>query len=138
MISIPGKYNAVVEFAEIRKAEAGNYYLYVEFKTAENEFISRRFYLTEKAMEYSLKNLNEVFDFDGDFKTVESQILGKACRIVVAEVLSDDNKKYLECKFVNKLHQSDPSAETDAVEVLSSKAKFIIGTQASKDSDRPF
>jgi hypothetical protein len=139
MISVPGKYNATVSLAQIRKGEAGNYYLHAEFQTDEGEFISRRFYLTDKAMEYSIKNLNEVFDFDGDFKTVEEQITGKACRIVVADVISDDNKHYLECRFVNRRYQADPSANYDEMDALSSKAKSIISAPpAETNPNAPF
>lgn len=67
-ISIPGRYNAKVELAEIRQSEAtGAYYLYMEFATDDGECASKRLYLSEKALEYSVKSLNEAFDFDGGF-----------------------------------------------------------------------
>lgn len=47
-ISIPGRYNAKVELAEIRQSEAtGAYYLYMEFATDDGKCASKRLYLSE-------------------------------------------------------------------------------------------
>ncbi len=135
-ISIPGRYNAKVETAEIRQSEmTGAYYLYLEFVTDEGEFTSRRLYLSEKAIEYSVKNLNEVFDFDGDFSTVAKQLVGTECRIVVAEAESEDGKRYLEVRYINRVGPKDSLAGNDAISKLSAMAK---GTLATKNGNNPF
>ena len=93
-ISIPGRYNAKVELAEIRQSEAtGAYYLYMEFATDDGECASKRLYLSEKALEYSVKSLNEAFDFDGDFSSVGTQLVGAECRITVTESKTENGGK---------------------------------------------
>lgn len=135
-ISIPGKYNAKVEAAEIRQSETtGAYYLYLEFVTDDGEFTSKRLYLSEKAIEYSVKNLNEVFDFDGDFATVAKQLIGMKCRIVIAEAENDEGKRYLEVRFINRIGPKDSLAGNDAISKLSSIAKSTLST---KKSNNPF
>lgn len=135
-ISISGRYNAKVTLAEIRQSEAtGAYYLYLEFATDDGEFSSKRLYLSEKAIEYSVKNLNEVFDFDGDFRTVERQLVGAECRIVVAEAETEDGKRYLEVRYINRMGSRDNTASDDAVSKLSAMAKCALKT---KDGNQPF
>ncbi len=135
-ISIPGRYNAKVEIAEIRQSEAtGVYYLYLEFVTDDGEFTSKRLYLSEKAIEYSVKNLNEVFDFDGEFSTVERQLVGAECRIVVAEAETADGKCYLEVRYINRISPRDNLAANDAISKLSAMAKETL---VSKGGNQPF
>ncbi len=129
-ISIPGRYNAKVETAEIRQSEmTGAYYLYLEFVTDDGEFTSKRLYLSEKAIEYSVKNLNEVFDFDGNFETIARQLVGAECRIVVAESETEDGKRYLEVRFINRITPKDSLPTTDAIGKLSEMARGALATQ---------
>ena len=107
----------------------------MEFVTDDGEFTSKRLYLSEKAIEYSVKNLNEVFGFDGEFSTVERQLVGAECRIVVAEAETADGKRYLEVRYINRISPRDNLAANDAIFKLSAMAK---GTLASKGGDQPF
>ena len=135
-ISIPGKYNAKVNSAEVRQSEAtGAYYLYVEFITHDGEFTFKRLYLSEKAIEYSVKSLNEAFDFDGDFSAVKQQLEGKECRIVVAESETEEGRRYLEVRYINRLAPKDSPAAQEAISKLSAMAK---GTLAAKSGNNPF
>lgn len=55
-ISIPGRYNAKVELAEIRQSEAtGAYYLYMEFANDDGECASKRLYLSKRLWSIPLK-----------------------------------------------------------------------------------
>lgn len=133
-ISIPGRYNAKINSAEIRQSETTSaYYLYLEFITDDGGFTFKRLYLSEKAIEFSVKNLNEVFDFDGEFSTIEQQLVGKECRIVVAESETEDGKKYLEVRYINRLMPKDSPATNDAISKLSAMAKGTL-----KNSNNPF
>lgn len=135
-ISIPGRYNAKVEIAEIRQSEmTGAYYLYLEFVTDDGEFTSKRLYLSEKAIDFSVKNLNDAFDFDGEFKTIKQQLLGKDCRIVVSEAETADGKRFLEVRYINRIGPKDAPATTDAISKLSEMAK---GSLEQKNIDKPF
>lgn len=135
-ISIPGRYNTKVELAEIRQSEAtGAYYLYMEFATDDGKCASKRLYLSEKALEYSVKSLNEAFDFDEDFSSVGTQLVGAECRITVAESETENGGKYLEVRFINRVSPKDSPASADAIGRLSAMAK---GALAAKNGKNPF
>ena len=135
-ISIPGRYNAKVELAEIRQSEAtGAYYLYMEFANDDGECASKRLYLSEKALEYSVKSLNEAFDFDGDFSSVGTQLVGAECRITVAESETENDGKYLEVRFINRISPRDSPASADAIGRLSAMAKGALAAKNGKKED---
>jgi hypothetical protein len=95
-----GRYPATVTKAELGESPTtGTEFLQLTFETDEG-FISRRLYMSEKAFPYSLKNLTEVFAFDGDFTNLD-QLIGKHCSITVDNEIDDSGKDRLAVKWIN-------------------------------------
>ena len=76
-----------------------------------------------------------VFDFDGDFSSVGTQLVGAECRITVAESETENGGKYLEVRFINRVSPKDSPASADAIGRLSAMAK---GALAAKNGKNPF
>ena len=75
-----------------RLLNTGKFFVSLGFKTDDGECIYTRLYLTDRAIEHSVKKLRDAFDFDGDFGNIESCVLDKRCKIVVAERESENGR----------------------------------------------
>lgn len=130
-ISNEGRYEATVIFADVRQSEnTGKFFVSLGFKTDDGECIYTRLYLTDKAIEHSVKKLRDAFDFDGDFGNIESCVLDKRCRIVVAERESGNGKTFLDVKYINRIG-SNSSVEPSEISRLSDEARKVISSENS-------
>jgi hypothetical protein len=129
-INTAGRYDVRVQTCEVGQTESGSARIYLFFTTEEHESIGGWLYLTEKAFPYTVKTLREVFDFDGNFETVVSQVQEKQCSITV-EIEEYNGKERAVVKFVNRygsgpIGAGAPIADaTSFLRNLTAKAKRI-------------
>jgi len=104
----------------------GTPYIYFYFQTAEGDGIGAYQYLSEKAAEYTLPMLEEVFGFDNNFNNLE-QFKGKPANITTG--FEDDNKggQQLRVKFINKPFSAPPPAPANLVDKLNRMAHQRAG-----------
>ncbi len=112
----PGRYQAAVQRAEFGSASTGTPYLYLDLLTQSDEQIGAYLYLSERALESTVRTLREAFAFDGNFERID-QIVGKECSIVV-EIESDEKGDRIRVRWINPLRKSAP---------ISDHAEFLRG-----------
>lgn len=100
LIQNPGRYTATVESAELGQSEKGTPFLALICKTEQGEELTAYLYLSDAAVERTVKTLREVFGFDNNFETVVAQVTGKECSIVV-EAEEYEGKTRMKVKWVN-------------------------------------
>jgi len=129
-----GKHNAKVNAADLGEASTGTPFVWLEYQTDEGK-IEQRMYCSENAMPYTIDNLKNAFDFDGDFHNLD-QLLGMECVIVVAEEEDDKGNTRLRVKFVNPPQRElDQTSKKSLAERLNAVAR---GGSAKKEDTTPF
>lgn len=116
-ITTPGQYDVKVVSIEFGETpNTGTPYLGLKFETSGGEHAYRNLWLSEKALEHTYKTLSEVFAFDGDYATVEKQLVGKECRITIDTEVGDDGKERLVVQWINRQRNVVP---------IKDKAQFL-------------
>ena len=127
LIQNPGRYTATVESAELGQSEKGTPFLALLCKTDQCEELTAYLYLSDAAVERTVKTLREVFAFDNSFESVVQQVTGKPCSIVV-EAEEYEGKTRMKIKWVNSVGGSSAKPLDNAASLLaqlSAKAKRI-------------
>lgn len=151
-IKVPGRYLATVLDAQFGESEKGTPFLQLSFETDDNCHISSWHYLSEAAFPYTLKTLQDAFEFDGDFHHVVAQVKGKECSIVCEYETDDEGKERMKVKWVNAPRSAPKAIENQQsfLAALTAKAKGkAVPTQAkapapakapaaADDHDTPF
>lgn len=132
-IKIPNTYSpCTVLSAELGSSEKNNTpFIALEIsEDATGDTITGFVYLSEKALEGSVKTLRDVFGFNDDFESVIEQIVNKPCSIVVEAEVDDSGKERIRVKWINNINKvrSNKPIEnaTGFLQALSSKAKRIV------------
>lgn len=120
-ITEPGRYRVSVMDAGFNETSKGTEYLEVVFTTADGLEISKRYWLTTGAFQYTAENLVEVFGFNGDFDSVVDQLLEKECEITVEEQKDENDEirtnkngdPYMEVKWVNRIRELKKESRPD-------------------------
>lgn len=133
-----GRFAAKVTAAALGESSKGSPFVQLNFETDEGS-IARRLYLSEAAWDYSFKNLQEVFEFDGDFENLK-QLVGKECSITTEHELGVDDKERLVVKWINGTGgpKMDPNARQSLAARLSAKAGVKKSPKATTEDDSPF
>lgn len=127
LIKNPGRYTATVESAELSQSEKGTPFLALLCKNEQGDELAAYLYLSDAAVERSVKTLREVFGFDNNFETVVKQVTGRTCSIVV-EMETYEGKERAKIKWVNTVGGSTAKPLDNAASLLaqlSAKAKRI-------------
>ena len=127
LIKNPGRYTATVESAELGQSDKGTPFLSLACKTDQGEELTAYLYLSDAAVERTVKTLREVFAFDNNFETVVQQVTGRTCSIVV-EAEEYEGKTRMKVKWVNTVGGSTAKPLDNASSLLaqlSAKAKRI-------------
>ena len=127
LIQNPGRYTATVESAELGQSEKGTPFLALLCKTDQGEELTAYLYLSDAAVERTVKTLREVFAFDNSFESVVQQVTGKPCSIVV-EAEEYEGKTRMKVKWVNSVGGSSAKPLENSATLLaqlSAKAKRI-------------
>lgn len=122
-LKLPGRYKATVTEARVAEARTGTPYLGLTLRTDEREFCDAFLYLSEKAFDRSVMTLVEVFGFDGDFDTVERQLVGKRCSITAEEEEDDRGDTRVRVKWINP--EQAPPADRAFLARLSERARTL-------------
>lgn len=138
LLNEEGRFVAKVTAAELGESSKGTPFLQLNFETREGS-IARRLYLSEAAFDYSFKNLQEVFGFDGDFENLK-QLVGKDCSITTENELGDDNKERLVVKWINGIGgpKMDASARQSLAARLSARAGVKPKAKPAATDGEPF
>lgn len=114
-----------VKSAQFGESAKGTPFLELEFVNAQAETLLGWLYLSEKAIEDSVRRLREVFGFDNNFETLIAQVEGKECSIVT-EFETYEGKERLRVKFINGVRrEAQPIKDTGALARFSALAKRI-------------
>lgn len=127
LIQNPGRYTATVESAELGQSEKGTPFLALLCKTEQGDELTAYLYLSDAAVERTIKTLREVFAFDNNFESVVQQVTGKPCSIVV-EAEEYEGKTRMKVKWVNSVGGSSAKPLENSATLLaqlSAKAKRI-------------
>ena len=127
LIKNPGRYTATVQSAELGQSDKGTPFLSLACKTDQGEELTAYLYLSDAAVERTVKTLREVFAFDNSFESVVQQVTGKPCSIVV-EAEEYEGKTRMKIKWVNSVGGSSAKPLDNAASLLaqlSAKAKRI-------------
>ena len=127
LIQNPGRYTATVESAELGQSEKGTPLLALLCKTDQGEELTAYLYLSDAAVERTVKTLREVFAFDNSFESVVQQVTGKPCSIVV-EAEEYEGKSRMKVKWINTVGGVSGKPLENAVSLLaqlSARAKRI-------------
>jgi hypothetical protein len=136
LIKNPGRYTATVESAELGQSEKGTPFLALACKNEAGDELTAYLYLSDAAVERSVKTLREVFAFDNNFETVVQQVTGRTCSIVV-EMETFEGKERAKIKWVNTVGGSTSKPLDNAASLLaqlSAKAKRIPAAAPSAAS----
>lgn len=88
----PGHHKANVLSARVgESSEKKTPGVFIDFQLEEGGTIRSTIWLSERAYERSLNTLREVFAFNDDFATVNEQLEGRACSVVIE--LEEDQKE---------------------------------------------
>lgn len=133
-----GRFDAKVTAADLGETDNGKPFVNFTFETSEG-IIWGNLYLSEAAIDRSLKTLAEVFAFNGDFADMD-QFVGKDCSIVTeAEEYNGETRikvKWINAKGGPKL---DPASRASLAERLNAKYSRKSGSAAAaKDDGEPF
>lgn len=127
LIKSPGRYTATVENAELGQSEKGTPFIALLCRTEQGDELTAYLYLSDAAIERTVKTLREVFAFDNSFESVVQQVTGKPCSIVV-EAETYEGKERMKVKWVNAVGGSTAKPLDNAASLLaqlSAKAKRI-------------
>ena len=127
LITTTGRHTATVESAELGQSEKGTPFLSLLCKNEQGEELTAYLYLSDAAIERTVKTLREVFGFDNNFESVVQQVTGKPCSIVV-EAEEYEGKTRMKVKWVNTVGGSSAKPLDNAASLLASlsaKAKRI-------------
>ena len=122
-----GKHVATVTTAVLSESSKGTPCIQIEFESA-GETATAWLYLSDKAFENSVKTLRDAFGFDDDFETLEAQVIGRKCQIVVEEEADDKGNLKPRVKWINSL-RSTPRPLSNAEELkakLTAKAARLM------------
>ena len=88
----PGRHKATVLTAAVGESSQNKTPgVFIDFQLEEGGTIRGTLWLSEKAYERSLNTLREVFAFNDDFATIQEQLEGRACSVVIE--LEEDQKE---------------------------------------------
>lgn len=100
-INTAGRHAATVKSAEFGESKNGTPFLQIEFQSEDGDSaITGWLYLSEKALENSVRTLRAAFQFDGNFETVVEQIQDKPCSVTV-ESEEYEGKDRMKVKWIN-------------------------------------
>jgi len=122
-----GKHVATVTTAALSESSKGTPCIQIEFESA-GETSTAWLYLSDKAFENSVKTLRDAFGFDDDFETLEAQLIGRKCQVVVEEEADDKGNLKPRVKWINSL-RSTPRPLSNAEELkakLTAKAARLL------------
>lgn len=122
-----GKHVATVTTAALSKSSKGTPCIQIEFESA-GETATSWLYLSDAAFENSVKTLRDAFGFDDNFETLEAQLIGRKCQIVVQEEANDKGELRPRVKWINPL-RSAPRPLSNAEELkakLTAKAARLV------------
>ena len=116
-----------VQSAEFGESEnTGTPFLNLYLVDADNNGIGAWLYLSEKALQYSLKTLRDAFGFDGNFETAVEQVTGKECSITCEMEPDQNGNDKLRVKWINAPRNSAPiNDQASFLKTLSAKAARI-------------
>lgn len=143
-LNTEGTYPAKVNKAELGESSKGTPFVRLDFETPSGE-ISAWKYCSDRALEYTLKDLKEALSFDGNFANLE-QMHGKECSIVTEFEDDDKGQERLRVKFINAKGSGGGSAldenrKASLAAMLSQKAGYGSGGAAAQEEqveDDPF
>ena len=125
-IEIPGRHMVTVQSAEFGESEKGTPFLNLYLVDADSNGIGAWLYLSEKALQYSLKTLRDAFAFDGNFETAIEQVTGKECSITCEMEPDQNGNDKLRVKWINAPRQPAPiNDQVSFLKTLSAKAARI-------------
>ena len=128
LITKPGRYTATAKTVDLgQSAEKGTPYVSILFETEQGEDLTAFLYLSDAALERTVRTLREVFGFNDDFGTVKEQVTGKQASIVV-EAEEYEGKSRMKVKWINTVGGSSGKPLENAgtlLAQLSAKAKRI-------------
>lgn len=120
---------AKVLSAEVGEAQTGTPFVSLDLETTgpdgdEGKHITAYLYLSERAIERTIKVLEDVFAFDGEFEDLEKQVNGKPCSITVEEEEDDKGEMRMKVAWVNSPRRSKP-VEDGFLAKLTRKAREL-------------
>jgi hypothetical protein len=132
-IETAGRHMVTVQSAEFGESEnTGTPFINLYLVNAENNSIGAWLYLSEKALQYSLKTLRDAFGFNGDFETAVEQVTGKQCSITCEFEADQNGVDKLRVKWINAPRQSVPiNDQASFLKTLSAKAARIPAKTAA-------
>jgi hypothetical protein len=128
-LKMPGRYKATVVETKIAHSTKGTPYAGLLLRTDEREMADAYLYLSEKAFERTVKTLVEVFGFDGDFDTLERQVVGQRCSITAEEEEDDRGEVRVRVKWINP-EQAAP-ADQSFLAKLTQRARALGAGKAA-------
>lgn len=128
LIKESGRYTATAKTVDLgQSAEKGTPYVSILFETEQGEDLTAFLYLSDAALERTVRTLREVFGFNDDFGTVKEQVTGKQASIVV-EAEEYEGKSRMKVKWINTVGGGSGKPLENASTLLaqlSAKAKRI-------------
>ena len=128
LIKNPGRYTATAKTVDLgQSAEKGTPYVSILFENEQGEDLTAFLYLSDAALERTVRTLREVFGFNDDFGTVKEQVTGKRASIVV-EAEEYEGKSRMKVKWINTVGGSSGKPLENAGSLLaqlSARAKRI-------------
>ena len=128
LIKESGRYTATAKTVDLgQSAEKGTPYVSILFENEQGEDLTAFLYLSDAALERTVRTLREVFGFNDDFGTVKEQVTGKQASIVV-EAEEFEGKTRMKVKWVNAVGGVSGKPLENAVSLLaqlSARAKRI-------------
>ena len=101
LIQNPGRYTATAKTVDLgQSAEKGTPYVSILFENEQGEDLTAFLYLSDAALERTVRTLREVFGFNDDFGTIKEQVTGKQASIVV-EAEEFGGKTRMKVKWIN-------------------------------------
>lgn len=122
-----GKHIVTVTAAALSESSKGTPCIQIEFESA-GETATSWLYLSDAAFENSVKTLRDAFGFDDNFETLEAQLIGRKCQIVIQEEANDKGEMKPRVKWINPL-RAPPRPLSNAEELkakLSAKAARLV------------
>ena len=122
-----GKHVATVTTAALSESSKGTPCVQIEFES-NGETATSWLYLSDAAFENSVKTLRDAFGFDDNFETLEAQLIGRKCQIVVQEEANDQGEMKPRVKWINPLRAA-PRPLSNAEELkakLTAKAARLV------------
>ena len=98
-----GRYKATVLAATVSESSNKTPGVFIDFQIDEGGTIRGNLWLSDKAYGRSLETLRKVFGFNNDFPTIQGQLEGKSCSIVIEMEpdQKDPDKQWPRVKWIN-------------------------------------